>query len=441
MAKITSIRLLLVVAAVKQWHLHQLDVNNAYLHGDLHEEVYMELPPGLAIQGEQKVCRLLKSLYGLKQASRQWYAKLSQALLSYGFIQGNSDCSLFIKKSESSFMALLVYVDDVLLASDNILEIERLKTFLDAKFTIKDLGPLKYFLGLEVARSKTGISLCQRKYILDILEDTGLTGSKPAAFPMESTLKLSANDTNFYEDPSGYRRLIGRLLYLTLTKPDLAYSVQVLNQFLAKPAVSHHQAAIRVLRYLKATPGQGLFFPSSSDFQLKGFSNSDWAGCVDTRRSVTGFAIFLGNSLISWKSKKQVTVSRSSAEAEYRALATTTCEIQWLLYALQDLDIKHSQSALLYTDSKSAMSIATNPVQHERTKHIQIDCHLIREKLQQHVIKLFHIPSRLQLADIFTKPLGSLPFHHNLRKMNIINIHVHLEGGVGVLHLILKAWN
>ncbi|RVX07869.1 Retrovirus-related Pol polyprotein from transposon RE1 [Vitis vinifera] len=318
----------------------------------------MELPPGLAIQGEQKVCRLLKSLYGLKQASRQ---------------------------------------------CDSILEIKRLKTFLDAKFTIKDLGPLKCFLGLEVARSKTGISLCQRKYILDILKDTGLTGSKPAAFPMESTLKLSANDTNFYEDPSSYRRLIGRLLYLTLTRPDLAYYVQVLSQFLAKPVVSHHQATIRVL--------------------------SDWAGCVDTRRNVTGFAIFLGNSLISWKSNKQVTVSRSSAEAEYRALATTTCEIQWLLYALQDLDIKHSQSALLYTDNKSAMSIATNLVQHERTKHIQIDCHLIREKLQQHVIKLFHIPSRLQLIDIFIKPLGSLPFHHTLHKMNIINIHVHLEGG------------
>ncbi|RVW89221.1 putative mitochondrial protein [Vitis vinifera] len=204
-------------------------------------------------------------------------------------------------------MALLVYVDDVLLASDSILEIERLKTLLDAKFTIKDLGPLKYFLSLEVARSKTSISLCQRKYILDILEDTSLTRSKHVAFPMESTLKLSSNDTNFYEDPSGYRRLIDRLFYLTLTKPDLAYSVKVLSQFLAKPAVSHHQAGIRVL--------------------------SDWAGCVDTR-SVTSFAIFLGNSLISWKSKKQVTVSQSFAEAEYQALATATCEIQWFFNAL-----------------------------------------------------------------------------------------------------------
>ncbi|KAL2472328.1 cysteine-rich RLK (RECEPTOR-like protein kinase) 8 [Abeliophyllum distichum] len=272
----------------------------------------------------------------------------AQASIStdYSPTKGNSDYSLFVKKSDSSFIALLVYVDDVILASDNILEIDRLKNFLHEKFTIKDLEQLKYFLGLEVARSKNGITLYQRKYVLDILEDTGLTGAKPVAFPMKSTLKLSANDTNLYQVPSGYRRLIGRLLYLTLTRPDLAYSVQVLSQFLAKPAVSHHQAAIRVLRYLKATPGQGLFFPSSLDLYLKGFSNSDWAGCVE-RRSVTGFAIFLGNSLISWKSMKHVTISRSSAEAEYRALATTTCEIQWLLYALQDLNINHFFSSFV----------------------------------------------------------------------------------------------
>ncbi|XP_035546965.1 uncharacterized mitochondrial protein AtMg00810-like [Juglans regia] len=326
-------------------------------------------------------------------------------------------------------MAILVYVDDVLLASDDLEQIQLLKKFLHDQFTIKDLGPLKYFLGLEIARSKAGISLCQRKYILDILQDTGNIGSKPAAFPMESNLKLTANDPELYEDPSEYRRLVGRLLYLTITRPDLAYSVQVLSQFLAKPAVSHHQAAMRVLRYLKATPGQGLFFSSSAELQLKAFSDGDWAGCIDTRRSITGFAIFLGNSLISWKSKKQATISRSSTEAEYRALAATTCEVQWLVYALQDLQIDHQQPTALYTDSKSAMSIATNPVQHERTKHIQIDCHLVREKLQEKLIKLFYIPSRLQLADILTKPLGSLPFHHTLRKMNILNIHVHLEGG------------
>ncbi|XP_040996133.1 uncharacterized mitochondrial protein AtMg00810-like [Juglans microcarpa x Juglans regia] len=338
-------------------------------------------------------------------------------------------------------MALIVYVDDVLLASNSLQDIDLLKKFLDDQFTIKDLGPLKYFLGLEVARSHTGISLCQRKYALDILQDTGLIGSKPAAFPMESNLKLTIDDSEPYEDPSAYRKLVGRLLYLTITRPDLAYSVQVLSQFLAKPTVNHHKAAVRVLRYLKATPGQGLFFPSTSELQLKAFSDSDWAGCIDSKKSITGFAVFLGNSLISWKSKKQATISRSSAEAEYRALATTTCEIQWLIYALQDLQIDHSQPTLLYTDSKSAMAIATNPVQHERTKHIQIDCHLVREKLQEKLIKLFYIPSRLQLADILTKPLGSLPFHHVLRKMNILNIHVHLEGGCWSLALHMIIWN
>ncbi|XP_057962351.1 uncharacterized mitochondrial protein AtMg00810-like [Malania oleifera] len=281
-AKITSIRLLLAIAAIKNWHLHQLDVNNAFLH----------------------------------------------ALLAYGFTQGSSDCSLFIKKSESSFIALLVYVDDIILASDSLLEIQLLKTFLHDKFTIKDLGELKYFLRLKVARSKTGISICQRNFVLDILEQAGVLGARPATFPMELNLKLTTSDFDFYEDPSAYRRLVRRLLYLTLTRPDLAYSVQVLSQFLAKPAVSHFQAAIRVLRYLKATPDQGLFFLASSELQLKAFSDSDWAGCIDTRRSVTGFAIFLGDSLISWKCKKQATISRSSAKAEYRALSSTTCEIQ-----------------------------------------------------------------------------------------------------------------
>ncbi|XP_057969403.1 uncharacterized protein LOC131158550 [Malania oleifera] len=338
------------VAAAKCWHIHQLDVNNAFLHGDLHEEVYMEVPPGLDVHQPNLVCKLLKSIYGLKQASRQWFAKLSQALLDYGFTQG-------------------------------LIEIQQLKSFLRNKFTIKDLEQLRYFLGLEVARSKSGISICQRKYALDILQDTGFLGSKPAAFSMESHIKLSAYDSNLYEDISSYRRLIGRLLYIIITRPDLTYVVQVLSQFLAQPAISHHKATIRVLRYLKATLGQGLFFPSSSDLQLKAFFDNDWAGCLDTRRSVTSFAIFLGVSLISWKSKKHTTISRSFAEAEYKALVATTCEVQWLLFTLQDLNIDHPQLSLLYTDSKSALSIATNPVQHERTKHIQIDCHLIREKL------------------------------------------------------------
>ncbi|KAF5449042.1 hypothetical protein F2P56_029530, partial [Juglans regia] len=360
-AKMTTVRVLLAIAAVKQWHLHQLDVNNAFLHGDLNEEVYMQLPPGFSTSNDPRVCKLKKSLYGLKQASRQWFSKLSSSLLNFGFTQAKSDSSLFIRQTSTSFMALLIYVD-VIIASNNLEEIATVKRFLHESFTIKDLGELKYFLGIEVARSAKGIALCQRKYALDVLEDSGFSGSKPVGFPMESNLKLTTNDPSpLLSDPVSYRRLIGRLLYLTITRPDLAYVVQALSQFMSNPHTMHLQAAERVLRYIKATPGQGLFLKASSDLHLKAYFDSDWGGCIDTRRSVTGFTIFIGDSLVSWKSKKQPTVSRSSAEAEYRALATTTCELQWLFYLLTGLKVKHSQAALLYTDSKPASEIASNP--------------------------------------------------------------------------------
>ena len=329
-AKLTTIRTLLAVAAVKQWHLHQLDVNNAFLHGHLDEEVYMTLPPGFHTKGESKVCKLNKSIYGLKQASRQWFAEFSAALLNFGFVQSKADYTLFTRILKGSFIALLVYVDDVIIASDSSTEVSSFISLLNDRFKLKDLGQLKFFLGLEIARSELGISVCQRKYALEVLEDAGLLASKPVHFPMESNLQLSKDTGDPLADPTIYRRLVGRLLYLTITRPDISFAVQMLSQFMAAPRVPHLAAATRVLRYIKSSPAQGLFFSVKCNLQLKAFCDSDWAGCVDSRRSVTGFCIFLDNSLISWKSKKQTTVSRSSAEAEYRAMASTCCEIVWL---------------------------------------------------------------------------------------------------------------
>ena len=426
-AKLTTVRVLLALAASKGWFLEQLDVNNAFLHGDLHEEVYMKIPPGFSFpnsDNSSKVCRLHKSLYGLKQASRQWNHKLTTTLISdLGYSQSQADHSLFVKSSHNSFTALLVYVDDIVLAGNNMTEIASVKALLDSKFCIKDLGSLRFFLGLEVARSKEGIVLNQRKYTLELLEDSGLLASQPANTPCNPSVKLSSEGSPPYTDVSAYRRLIGRLLYLTTTRPEISFSVQQLSQFVSKPLTSHFQAATRVLRYLKTAPAQGLFFSASSTTQLSGFADSDWACCLDSRKSVTGYCVFLGTSLISWKSKKQNTVSRSSSEAEYRALASLSCEIQWLHFLLKDLHISIDAPSAVYCDNVSAIYLAHNPTFHERTKHIEIDCHVTREKIQQGIIHLLPVPSSSQLADVFTKPLHVTSFQSFVSKLGLRNLH------------------
>lgn len=427
-AKLITVKVLLSLAAIYDWSLTQLDVTNAFLHGDLDEEVYMDLPPGYSCrEGEtlppNPVCRLHKSIYGLKQASRQWFQKFSNVLLAENFVQSSSDHTLFVKCNGGCFLALLVYVDDIIIAGNDSQAVNSLKQTLNNKFKMKDLGPLHYFLGLEVARSASGISICQRKYALELLDETGLLGCKPAKVPMDPNLKLSLESGDLLENPTSYRRLIGRLLYLAATRPDLSYAVNRLSQFLASPRKPHMHAAMRILQYVKQSPGQGLFFPRGSSIQLKGFADSDWAACPDTRRSISGFCIFLGSSLISWKSKKQSIVSRSSAEAEYRSMANAVCELTWLSALLCDLGVKPTPPTVLYCDNQAALHIAANPVYHERTKHIEIDCHIVREKIQAGQLKTLHVSTNHQLADILTKPLHPTQFHSLLSKMGVHDIY------------------
>ncbi|XP_016199009.1 uncharacterized protein LOC107639969 [Arachis ipaensis] len=274
-------------------------------------------------------------------------------------------------------------------------EIRNVKKVLDEKFKIKDIGRLKYFLGLKFAHSSKGLAICQRKYTLDLLEEFGTLGAKPASTPMHYSAALSKNLGTKLSDSLWYRKLVGRLLYLTNTRPDISYAVGCLSQFLDCPTDQHFQVGLHVLRYLKGDPSSSLFFAKDNNLKLTGFVDSDWATCPDTRRS---------------RSRKQTTVSYSSLDAEYRAMSQVTREGQWLVYLLKELQAEHKTPFSLFCDTQSALHIAANPIFHERTKHLEVDCHLVRDKAQEGVVKLLSVKTTEQTTDILTKTLSPAPF-------------------------------
>ncbi|XP_074290212.1 uncharacterized protein LOC141616943 [Silene latifolia] len=417
--KMVIVRTLLALAAAKQWELHQMDVHSAFLHGDLHEEVYMKSPPGFDSTNNGKVCRLRKSLYGLRQAPRCWYAKLASALVSYGFQHFPHDHSHFSISTADTDLHVLVYVDDLVICGNNPEKIQSFKTYLNQCFHMKDLANLKYFLGLEIARNSTELFVLQRKYALDILKEAGLLGCKPASVPMEPSHQLGTSTAPPLEDPQPYRLLVGRLVYLTITRPELIYSVHILAQFMNAPRTDHWQAVLQVVRFLKTNPGQGLLFRSNNDLSLHAYCYASYTSCPTTRRSISAYLVFLGSVPISWKTKKQQTVSLSSAESEYRAMAFTLCELKWLKGLLQFLGISHNQPIELFSDSQSALHITRNPVFHERNKHIEVDCHFIRDEIIKGTIKPSYVHTKRQLADIFTKALGRSSFEELLSKLGV----------------------
>ena len=422
-AKLTSVRLFISMAATHNWPLHQLDIKNAFLHGDLQEEVYMEQPPGFVAQGESgKVCHLRKSLYGLKQSPRAWFGKFSLAVERFGMQKSKSDHSVFYKQSEAGIILLVVYVDDIVITGNDAAGISSLKTFLHSQFQTKDLGLLKYFLGIEVAKSRKGIFLSQRKYVLDLLSETGKLGAKPASTPMIPNLQLT-KEGELLEDPGRYRRLVGKLNYLTVTRPDIAYSVSVVSQYMSNPTVNHWAAVEQILCYLKGAPGRGILYKNHGHTRIECFSDADWAGSKADRRSTTGFCVFVGGNLVSWKSKKQNVVSRSSAESEYRAMAQSICEIMWINQLLTEVGLKTSMPAKLWCDNQAALHIASNPVFHERTKHIEIDCHFVREKIQQGLISTGFVRTGEQLGDLFTKALHGVRVDYLCNKLGMSNIY------------------
>ena len=326
----------------------------------------------------------------MKQSPLAWFGKFSQAVEKFGLQKSKSDHSVFYRNSSPGIILLVVYADDIVIIGSDSIRISSLKSFPHGQFHTKDLGMLKCFLGVEVMWSKHGIFLSQRKYVFDLLSETGKLGAKSCSSPMAPGLHL-IREGELFEDLERYKRLVGKLNYLIVTRPDIAHSVSVVSQYMSSPTVDNWAAVEHILCYLKGAPGRGILYSNHGHNRVECFTDVDWVRSKEDRRSTSGYCVFVGGNLVSWKSKKQGVVSRSSAKSKYRAMAQSVCEIIWLHQLLMEVDIMTVVPAKLWCDNQVALHIASNPVFHERAKHIEIDCHFVREKIQLSLISTGYV--------------------------------------------------
>ncbi|KAM1579597.1 hypothetical protein ACFXTI_041509 [Malus domestica] len=407
--------MIISLAASYKWELRQLDVKNAFLHGDLEEEVYMKQPRGFVDSSKPgHVCKLVKSLYGLKQAPRAWNVKFTGYLPAMGFQMSQADTSLFIKHDGIDVIALLLYVDDIILTRANASKVQYVIQELSDVFDLKDMGKLSYFLGLQVEYKTNGdIFINQSKYATDLIHKAGMDSCNPTATPCKPQTQFLASEGTLLDDPSIYRSLVSVLQYLTFTRPDLSYAVNLACQYMTNPTHEHFGLVKRILRYVQGTIQCGLTYSSSSDNSITAFSDSDWAADPNTKRSITGFVVFMGQNMISWQSKKQSSVSKSSTEAEYKALAHCAADIAWVKLLLNDLHQFVLEPPLLHCDKLSALALCSNPVFHTRIKHLDTDFHFVRKKVQRKDLQVQYLSTEHQIADILTNGLhGPAFFRH-----------------------------
>jgi hypothetical protein len=373
-AHMTIIRTLLAVASIRGWSISQLKVKNAFLNGELREDVYMRPPPGYSIP-EGMVCHFCRSLYDLKQASRAWFQRFASVVTAASFSVSAHDPTLFVHVSPRGRTLLLLYMDDMIITSDDPEYIAFVKACLSDQFLMSDLCPLWYFLGIEISSTPEGFFLSQEKYIHDLLDRVSLTDHRTVETPMELNVHLVVTDGEPLEDPTHYRHIVGSLVYLGVTRPDISYSVHILSQFIFAPTQILYSHILHVQRYLCRTISRRLFFPCSSSLQLQAYCDATWASDPSDRRSLSAYYVFLGDSLIAWKIKKHVVVSRSSADAELRAMALVITEVTWLWWLFEDFDISVSMPTPLLSDSTWSISIAHDLVKYELTKYVDVDAH------------------------------------------------------------------
>ncbi|KAL4385296.1 hypothetical protein GQ457_15G029610 [Hibiscus cannabinus] len=428
-ARLDTIKLLIAIAGQLGWNVFHLDVKSAFLNGELEEDIYVCQPEGFVVPGkEHQVYKLKRALYGLKQAPRAWYYRIDSYFQKLGYQRCVNEATLYLKKEKNAdLLVISLYVDDLLVMGSNDKAVSEFKLSMQKEFEMSDLGLMSYFLGMEINQSKAGIFISQNKYALDVLKKFKLESCKGVDSPLPSNLKLSKNDGEKLYDPSIFRSIVGSLLYMTATRPDLMFPATLLSRFLSSPTDVHLGVAKRVLRYVKSTLGEGLNYLKMDNVVLTGYSDSDWAGSLDDMKSTSGYVFNVGSGAICWSSKKQQVVAQSTAEAEYISAAAAANQAIWLRNLLSDLGFKQESAIVLLCDNKSAIAIAENPVQHGRTKHINVKFHAIREAEKNSLIKMEFCSSEMQVADLMTKALSRNRMLFLKHELGITNINLKVE--------------
>jgi hypothetical protein len=414
-----SYKALFAIGAALGLEIEQMDVKTAFLYGDIDHEIYVEQPHHMT-DGTSRVCKLRKALYGLKQAPRIWYQTLTNFLRNLGFEPINADLGIFVRSN----MYIAVYVDDLLLVGPSIAEIKKIKRSLRNRFQMTDLGPCSYYLGMSIQRDRQNrvLYLSQEAYIDKVSRQFGISNCAPVSTPIE-TSPLPENSPGYKCPPdqrTKYQRIVGSLMYIMLgTRGDIAYAVSMASRYLANPGPQHMKLARRILRYLKSTKSLRLTYRGHLQM-LKGFTDADWGGCHDTRRSTAGYLFNIGSGAISWQSKRQSVVALSTCEAEFLGQTQATKEAAWLRRPLNELNMSQGKAAtIICGDNQGAIALSSNPQYHSRTKHMEIQRKWQGEVQDTGTVELQYVPTTEQIADGFTKPLARQRFEWFRRGLGI----------------------
>ncbi|GJZ28634.1 putative ribonuclease H-like domain-containing protein [Tanacetum coccineum] len=420
-ARLEAIRIFLAFASYMGFTVYQMDVKSAFLYGKIDEEVYVSQPPGfLDPKYPEKVYKVVKALYGLHQAPRAWYATLSTFLLKNGYRRGTIDKTLFLRKDKHDIILVQVYVDDIIFGSTKKSWCDEFEALMKSRFQMSSMGELTFFLGLQVKQKTNGIFISQDKYVAEILKKFDFASVKTASTPIETQKPLVKDEEASDVDVHLYRSMIGSLMYVTASRPDIMFAVCACSRFQVTPKTSHLSAVKRIFRYLKGKPKLGLWYPRESSFDLESYSDSDYAGANLDRKSTTGGCQFLGRRLITWQCKKQTIVATSTTEAEYVAAASCCGQVLWIQNQMLDYGFNFMNTKI-YIDNESTICIVKNPVYHSKTKHIAIRHHFIRDAYEKKLIQVLKIHTNDNVADLLTKAFDVSRFQFLVVSIGMIN--------------------